>query len=50
MGGQHLAPAALTPGTTRYPLYRKMSGPQGRSVRVRKISHSPGFNPRTRLR
>ena len=47
VGGQHHAPAALHPGKTRYPLYRRLGGPQGRSGRVRKISPSPGFNPRT---
>jgi hypothetical protein len=35
---QHHAPAALPPGKTRYPLYRRLSGPQGRFGRVRKIS------------
>jgi hypothetical protein len=43
MGGQHHAPAALPPGKTRYPLYRRLGGPQGRSGRVRKISRPPGF-------
>jgi hypothetical protein len=38
VGGQHHAPAALPPGKTRYPLYRSLRRPQGRSVRVRKIS------------
>ena len=32
---------------TRYPSYRRPAGPQGRSGRVRKISHPPGFDPRT---
>jgi len=31
---------------TRYPLYRKLGVPQRRSVRVRKISPTPGFDPR----
>jgi hypothetical protein len=35
------------PGKTRYPLYRRLGGPQGRSGRVRKISPPPGFDPRT---
>ena len=35
------------PGKTRYPLYRKLGGTQGRSGRVRKISPTPGLNPRT---
>jgi hypothetical protein len=34
VGGQHHAPAALPPGKTRYPLYRRLGGPQGRSGRV----------------
>jgi hypothetical protein len=46
-GGQHHAPAALPPGKTRYPLYRRLGGPQGRAGRVRKISPPPGFDPRT---
>jgi hypothetical protein len=37
----------LPPGKTRYPLYRRLGGPQGRSGQVRKISPSPGFDPRT---
>ena len=47
VGGQHHAPAALPPGNTRYPLYRRLGRPQGRSGRVRKISPPPGFDPRT---
>ena len=38
---------SLPPGKTRYPLYRKMDGPQGRSGQVRKISFLLGFDPRT---
>ena len=38
---------SLPPGKTRYPLYRRQGGPQGRSGQVRKISPSPGFDPRT---
>jgi hypothetical protein len=38
MGGQRHAPAALPPGKTRYPLYRRLGGPQGRCGQVRKIS------------
>jgi hypothetical protein len=33
VGGQRHAPAALPPGNSRYPLYRRLSGPQGRSGR-----------------
>ena len=29
---------SLPPGKTRYPLYRRLDGPQGRSGQVRKIS------------
>ena len=47
VGGQRHAPAALPPGKSRYPLYRRMGESQGRSVRVRKISPPPGFDPRT---
>jgi hypothetical protein len=32
---------------TRYPLYRRLGGPQGRSGRVQKISPPPGFDHRT---
>jgi hypothetical protein len=37
----------LSPGKTRYPLYRRLGGPHGQSVRAWKISPTPGFNPRT---
>jgi len=47
VGGQRHAPAALHPRKTRYPSYRRLGGPQGRSVRVRKISPLPGFDPQT---
>ena len=43
VGGQHHAPAALHPGKTRYPLYRRLSGPQDRSELVRKISPLTGI-------
>jgi len=36
VGGQLLAPSALPPGEkTRYPWYRRLRGPQGRSELVR---------------
>ena len=38
---------SLTPGKNRYPLYRRLGGPQGRSGQVRKISTPPGLDPRT---
>ena len=47
MDGQRHAPAALPPGKTRYPLYRRLGGPHGRSGRVGKISGLPEFDPRT---
>ena len=37
VGGQRHAPAALPLGKTRYPLYRRLDGAQGRSGGVRKI-------------
>jgi len=38
---------SLPPGKTRYPLYRRLGGPQGRSGQVQKISPPPGFDSRT---
>jgi hypothetical protein len=38
---------SLPPGNTRYPLYRRLGGPQGRSGQEQKISPQPGFDPRT---
>jgi hypothetical protein len=35
VGGQLHVPAALPPGMTRYPLYRRLGWPQGSSGRVR---------------
>ena len=43
LGGQRHAPAALPPGKIRCPLYRRLSGPQGRSGRVRKTSPPTGI-------
>ena len=40
-------PGGFTPGITRYPLYRRLVGPQGWSGRIRKISPTPGLDPRT---
>jgi hypothetical protein len=37
----------LPPGKNRYPLYRRLGGPQGRSGHIRKTSPAPGFDPRT---
>jgi hypothetical protein len=44
---QRHGPAALPLGKTHYALCRRLDGPQGRSGRVRKISHPPEFDPRT---
>jgi hypothetical protein len=42
--GSALHPGRTLPlGKTRYPLYRRLGGPQGRSGQVRKISPPPGF-------
>ena len=41
-------PGRFTPGKqTRYPLYTRLGGSQGRSERVRKISLPPEFYPQT---
>ena len=42
-------PGRFTPGKTRYPLYKTLGGPKGRSGRVWKISPPPPpeFDPRT---
>jgi hypothetical protein len=45
--GQCNAPATLLPVKTRYPLCRRLGGPQGRSGGVQKISPPPQFDPRT---
>jgi hypothetical protein len=47
VGGQRHDPAALFPAKTRYALYRRLVGPQGRSGRVQKISPLPAFDLRT---
>jgi len=46
-GGQRHASAAISPGMTRYPLYRRLGKPQCLSGRVRKISPLPILDPRT---
>ena len=41
-------PWRFTPGKyTRYPLHRRLGGPQAWSARVQKILAPPGFDPRT---
>jgi len=47
VGGHRHTPTVLPPAKTRYPLYRRLGGPQRRSGQVRKISPSSGFDPRT---
>jgi len=47
VGGQRHVTAALPPEKTRYPLYRRLGGPQDRPGWVRKILPPPGFDPRT---
>jgi hypothetical protein len=47
VGGPCHAPNALLPVMTQYPLYKRLGGPQGGPGRVRKISPTPGFDPRT---
>jgi len=47
VGGQRHAPAALPPGKTRYPLYRRLGGPHGQSGRCGKSRLPPRFDPRT---
>ena len=46
-GDQRHDPAALPPGMTRYPLYRRLGRPQGLSGRVLKTSPPPVFDTRT---
>jgi len=48
VGGQRHAPAALPPVKTRYPLYRRLGGPQDRSGRVLKISPPIGIRSQDR--
>jgi hypothetical protein len=47
VGGQPHVLAALPAGNTRYLLRRRLSGPQGRSGRVRKISPPNGIRSPT---
>ena len=42
-----LSARCLPPGKTRFPLYRRLGGPQGRSGQVPKISPPQGFNHQT---
>jgi hypothetical protein len=47
LGGQRHVLATLTPGKEPVPLYRRIGGPLGRSVRVGKILPSLEFDPWT---
>ena len=47
VSGKCHALATLPPVKTRYPLYRRLGGPQRRSGRVQKLLPSLGFDPRT---
>jgi hypothetical protein len=53
IGARLCGSSSLRPGRftlekeTRYPLYRRLGGPQSRSGRVRNLSPPPGFDPRT---
>jgi hypothetical protein len=47
VGGQYHVLAALPPGKTRYPLYRRLDGPLGQSGHVRKISPPLEFGSQT---
>jgi hypothetical protein len=47
VSGQRRVPAALPPGKTPYTLYMRQGGTQTLSGRVRKISPTLEFDPRT---
>ena len=49
VGRQDHPPPPLPPLKTRYPLYRRLGGPQDWSELVRKISPPLGLDPRTIL-
>jgi hypothetical protein len=49
MGWVVNAPVVLPRERPRYPLYRRLGGPHGRSGQVRKISFPPGFKPPDRI-
>jgi hypothetical protein len=40
-------PFGFTPGNDMVSIFRRLGGSQGPSGRVPKISHTPGFDPRT---
>ena len=48
VGGQRHGPAALPPGKTWYPLYRRLRGPPGPVwTGAENLALPPGFDPRT---
>jgi hypothetical protein len=47
VGGQRHAPAALPPGKTRYPYYRRLGGPKGPVWKGAKNLPPQGFDPWT---
>jgi len=47
VGGQRHAPAALSPGKSRYPLYKRLGGPNAGLDGCEKSRPPPGFDPRT---
>ena len=48
VGGQHHTRAALSPGKTQYPLYRRLGGPQGPVwTGAENLATPLGFDPRT---
>jgi hypothetical protein len=47
LGGQRNIPASLPPGRDPTPIVHEAGWTQGRSRRVRSISPSPEFDPRT---
>ena len=46
MGVSPTSRLPLTPGKNQYPLFRRLGGPQGRSVRAENLVHT-GIRPRT---
>jgi len=47
VGGQRHVPAALPPGKTRYPLYRRLDWPHNRPGGIRENSHPAVFDAQT---
>ena len=47
LGCQRHAAAGLPPGNTRYPLYKRLGGPQGRSRRLIENLHTLDCDPWT---